>query len=248
MIKPAIKYIKPFISHVANIIFPPQCMICSAHVSENGSLCFSCWDKVKFIGNPQCKTCGHPFELDISSDFVCGQCVEEVPLYTKARAVFHYDENTSPLITSFKYGDRTHTAKYYANWMVRAGSTVIDECDIITSVPLHSLRLIKRKYNQSALLANIIGKISKKSANNNLIKRVKNTPPQASLTFNQRQENVRGAFSISKKNASLIKGKNILLIDDVMTTGSTIKACTKILLKAGANKVNVLTLARTVKE
>ena len=120
--------------------------------------------------------------------------------------------------------------------------------DIITSVPLHKTRLFSRRYNQSALLCNNLGLLTGKKVNNELLIRHKKTPPQAGLSFNTRINNVKSAFKINPKFLNEIFDKNILLIDDVITTGSTIDACTKTLLRSGASNVFVLTLAMTVKK
>jgi ComF family protein len=241
------KAIKPFLQNVIDVVFPPQCLVCRKIVDAAGNLCHLCWEDINFIGAPQCEKCGLPFELDVPDGLECGNCIATLPKYSKARAVFQYGGKTAKLIRSFKYEDNIHASKHFAKWMMRVGAEFIVEADIIAPVPLHKRRLFKRRYNQSALLASAISRESGIKANNALLLRVKNTPPQAGLSSGQRKKNVSGAFKLNPKYENEVIGKNIILVDDVITTGSTINACTQALLNSGAIRVNVLTLAMTVK-
>lgn len=240
--------IKPFVDKAIDIVFPPQCLSCKAKVESNGSLCHKCWEAIEFISSPQCVVCGVPFELATSERQICGKCIADPPKYKAARAVFSYDDASSKLITNFKYYDSTASGLHFAKWMLRAGKGFIDEADIIVPVPLHKIRLLSRRYNQSALLCNSLSEVTAKKVCNKLLIRHKNTKPQAGLSFNMRVNNVKSAFKVNNKFQDEITGKNILLVDDVMTTGSTINSCTKVLLKAGAKNVFVLTIAMTVKD
>jgi ComF family protein len=241
--------ITPLLKTAVDIIFPAQCLACPTIVTVKGNLCHHCWDNIAFISSPQCEKCGMPFELENSSGMLCGNCIgENGPRYDKARAVIQYDESSRNLITNFKYSDKTHSCKHFAAWMVRVGQEFIENADIIAPVPLHRIRLFTRRYNQSALLAKSISQQCGVPAHNRLLIRTKNTPPQASLTFKQRTINVRNAFKVNSTYANKITGKNIILVDDVITTGSTINACVRALKKSGAGEVYVLTLAMTVKD
>jgi ComF family protein len=239
--------IKPFLQNAVDIIFPPQCLACDVIVAIKGNLCHQCWDNMDFISSPQCNTCGMPFELDVGDSMLCGKCISDSPRYNKSRSVLQYGDNSSHLITSFKYSDKTHACKHFAQWMVRIGQEFINDADMIAPVPLHRKRLFMRRYNQSALLAKSISKQCGVPAYTSLLIRTKNTPPQAGLSSKQRAINVRNAFKINPYYENKIIGKNIILVDDVITTGSTINACVRALKKAGAGEVNVLTLAMTVK-
>ncbi|MDA0782364.1 MAG: ComF family protein [Rickettsiales bacterium] len=247
MIYTSNRKIKALINRTTDILFPPQCFSCRRNIESQGSLCSTCWEAIEFITTPQCNICGTPFELAAQNGSICGSCIASPPLFTNARSVFCYNDKSSRIITDFKYYDKTHNCKYFAAWLLRTGNELIEKSDIITSVPLHKIRLLGRRYNQSALLCNSLGKLAEKQVNNELIIRHKHTRPQAGLTFKTRIKNVKHAFKVNKKFVSEIDGKNILLIDDVITTGSTIDACTKTLLRAGASNVFVLTLAMTVK-
>lgn len=227
-----------------NIIFPPQCLVCDGRVATHGAMCGACWQGVAFITDPMCDACGLPFEFDIGKNAMCADCLHTRPPYAHARAAFRYDEKSNRLITRFKYGDHTQLAKIYGQWLTSAGKELLARSDLLIPVPLHYWRFVSRRFNQSAMLA---GEISKKTGLlhlPNAIKRTRHTKQQTGLTKPQREENVKNAFTINKRYKQMVKGKNILLIDDVITTGSTIEQCTKALIKAGAAQVNVLTLAR----
>jgi ComF family protein len=237
--------IKALINNAVDIVFPHKCLSCKEQVESDGSLCHICWEEIEFITTPQCFQCGTPFEIESSDLSICGQCISNPPKYSKARALFCYNEKSSRIITSFKYYDNTHYSKHFAKWLIRTGNELIKKSDIITPVPLHKLRMISRRYNQSALICNQLGIITGKNVNNEILIRHKNTKPQAGLTFKTRIDNVKSAFRINNRYKNDVVDKTILLVDDVMTTGSTINACTKTLLKAGAREVFVLTIAAT---
>lgn len=238
--------LKSTLRKTANMIFPPQCISCRELVEETGGLCSVCWEQIEFLSQPQCHVCGFPFELHIEGETTCGNCIKRRPYYNMARAVFAYDDKSSGLIIGFKYSDKIYASDPFARWMVRAGGDMIKESDMVIPVPLHRMRLFKRRYNQSALLAHSIARLTALEVRTDILLRRKNTKPQAGMTYSQRMTNVTGAFGINSKYKDAIKGKTILLIDDVITTGATIEACTRTMLRAGAKNVNVLTLARTV--
>lgn len=194
-----------------------------------------------------CNACGLPFDYDIGSGALCGDCLTQRPAYAHARAAFRYDEHSSKLITRFKYSDQTGLAKIYGEWLAKAGKELLVNTDVIIPVPLHYFRFVSRRFNQSALLAQVLAKKTSIKHLPNAMTRTRHTEQQTGLSKNQRKDNVKNAFSVNKHYTKLIKNKNILLIDDVMTTGSTIEQCTKTLLKAGAMQVCVLTLARAMR-
>ena len=230
-----------------NLLFPPQCLNCDARVPTHGTLCQPCWQQIQFISDPMCDCCGLPFDYDIGSNALCAQCMQARPPYAHARAAFRYDEHSRKLVTRLKYSDQTQLANIYGAWLAKAGADLLTGSDIIIPVPLHYFRFVGRRFNQSALLAQAVSKKTGVKNINNALKRIRHTTPQTGLTKAQRKDNVKGAFIVNPRYADSIKGKNILLIDDVLTTGSTIEQCSKILLKAGAMQVNVLTLARALK-
>lgn len=231
-------------SRLLNLFFPAQCMICATLVPQHGTLCAECWKEVPFISDPMCACCGLPLEFAVDAHTLCGECLREHPPYSRARAAFTYQENSRALILKFKYQDELYLAPIFAGWLKKAGAELISASDIIVPVPLHWRRMLRRRYNQSLLLARMLAKETNLALLANGLQRTRHTPQQAGLTRIQRLKNVKGAFRVHPKHQEAIKGKSILLIDDVMTTGATLSVCTDILLKAGAAQVNVLTVAR----
>jgi ComF family protein len=185
-----------------------------------------------------------PFDFPVSAGTLCGACLTEAPYFQSARAAMLYDDISRKLILGFKHGDRTHAVKALAVWMHRAGGEFFEGADAIVPVPLHRWKLFQRRYNQSALLAQQIGIMTGKPVLYDVLRRIRATPPQGRLKRKERQENVKGAFAIAPKHKDSVEGKTLLLIDDVMTTGATANECAKVLLKAGAKQVHVLTLSR----
>ena len=233
---------------LVDLVLPPRCLNCGTHVEQPQSICGECWSKLTFISNPHCITCGVPMPESASAESECLECIQDPPPFAKARAALCYDAHAMPFITRFKYSDQLQFAPLLTLWMEHAGKELLAQADIITPVPLHWTRLFTRKYNQAAILAQRLSQASEIAYLPELLKRVRRTPPQASLHSKiQRLQNVRGAFQLHPQvEKDTLKDKVILLVDDVMTTGATIKACAKILKKSGAKKVWVLTAARTV--
>lgn len=149
-------------------------------------------------------------------------------------------------MTGLKYADKTHLAPYLGKWLIQVGGEFLPEADIIAPIPLHRYRLFTRRYNQSALLAREVAAAASHAALVlPLLRRKRNTPPQAGLTQKQRHRNVKGAFEVNKRYKEIIRNKHIILVDDVMTTGATARTCATTLLKQGARRVDVLTLCQT---
>jgi ComF family protein len=229
-------------------VLPPQCLGCGALVSDAGTLCADCWEHIDFLGPPQCASCGHPFEYEAGDGALCAACAATPPLYDRARSVFRYDEHSRGLILKFKHADRTHSAPAFGRWLVRAGDELLREADFLAPVPLHRWRLFQRRYNQAALLTCAV---AKQAGGNiklspDLLHRRRRTPPQGRLSRAERMRNMAGAFVVRPGWRARIKGKRVLLVDDVLTTGATATACTRALLDSGARAVDVLTLARVV--
>ena len=196
-----------------------------------------------------CGACGLPFTFDpgLADEVLCGACARDRPPYDRARAVMAYGDFSRKLILAFKHGDRTDTAPGLGRWLAASGGDLIADAEVIAPVPLHWSRLFARRYNQAALLAIEVGRLSEVAVAPDLLVRRKRTPPQGRMSRAARRRNVRGAFKVHPNRRKDLDGRRVLLIDDVMTTGATASACAKTLLRGGAKAVDVLTLARVVR-
>ena len=209
------------------------------------TLCPVCWKAIHFIAPPWCAVCGAPFEVSVEAGVVCAECLAFPPVFTRARGAMAYDEASKRLVLGFKHSDRLHPAKAFALWMQRNAGDFAEHVDVIVPVPLHRWRLFKRRYNQAALLAQEVGKLLGKPVLVDALLRVKATPRQGHMNREQRRENIANAFCMRPACADAVQGRKVLLIDDVLTTGATVNEGSRVLRKAGASEVYVLTLART---
>ncbi|MDF1608017.1 ComF family protein [Hoeflea sp. YIM 152468] len=229
---------------LARLVYPPVCSGCGSMTGTPSALCAECWRTVRFIERPYCEVTGLPFDHDRGEGLVSPQAIATPPAYSRARAAVFHDGVARKMVHGLKYSDRADLARMMAGWMARAGYEVIGDSDVIIAVPLHRGRLLSRRYNQSAELARKLAGISGKRFLPGVLRRIRATQQQVGLGLRARQENVRGAFLTVPGQAQRFLGLKVLLIDDVLTTGATVEAATRSLLRAGAAQVNVLTFAR----
>jgi ComF family protein len=229
------------------LVMPQRCIGCGETIDGDGAFCAACWGNIRFLGSPLCDGCGFPFDFDVGSDALCGACIADRPAYGRARAVFAYNEHSRGPVLAFKHADRTDIAPAFARLMMTAGGELLTDATLIVPVPLHRLRLVSRRYNQAALLAHALGRRSNIAVAPDLLVRTRRTSSQGGLGPAARRRNVQGAFAIRSGMAEQVAGARILLVDDVLTTGATVEACTRVLMRAGASQVDVLTLARVVR-
>lgn len=228
-------------------LLPPQCMLCHAETDDAGRLCADCWPGVTFIAEPFCPSCGAPYTMPVPQGLVCGACLRQPPRFSRARSAFTYAGNGRELVLRFKRGDRTDLVPGLAAMLRVAGADLLKDCDIIAPVPLHRWRLWRRRFNQAAMLAQMLGRLTGKPAMLALLERPRPTQSLGRSGRIERRRILAGALRVTPGRQAEIAGRRILLIDDVLTTGATVNACSRVLLQAGASAVDVLTLARVVR-
>jgi ComF family protein len=229
---------------LVDLVLPPRCPACRVIVDGDGRFCADCWGQLIFITAPQCAICGVPFDHDRGAGAQCGACLAAPPRFTMARAAVVYGGPARKLVLAMKHGDRAHLAALMAAAMARVA--VMTPGALLVPVPLHRWRLWRRGFNQAAVMARALARLSGADIDMMALARVRATPPSQGLGRAARAANVRGAFRVIDR--ARIKGRDIVLIDDVLTTGATADACARHLLRAGARNVQVLTYARVVRD
>lgn len=232
-----------FISIPRDIVVPPACLSCSAHTSEQGTLCPRCWGEMHFVEQPYCEVLGRPFGYDYGAGTVSPEAIADPPPFDRLRSVVVYNDLARSLVSGLKFGDRLELAPWMAKWMSVAGRELIAECDMIVPVPLYWRRLFARRFNQSAELARNIAKLSGNKYMPLVVERRKKTRQQVGLSASQRARNVQGAFVVPVHAKPLVEGMRVLLIDDVYTSGATVKACARAFRRAGVGGIDALTFA-----
>jgi competence protein ComFC len=229
-----------------NFFYPAFCQICAEKraTREEGYVCPDCWAEVRFIQPPFCDRCGLPYEGEITTAFECTNCREMELHFTSARSAVVARGLVLDVVHRYKYMRALWFEPFLADLLIRQAKPVLatQKWDWIVPVPLHPLKKREREFNQAEKLAIALSKATKIPVKTDLIKRVAFTRTQTLLTRKARMANVRSAFSVLKKQS--LHGKNIVLLDDVLTTGATTSACAKVLRQAGAAKICVWTVAR----
>ena len=230
---------------VLDFALPPRCPGCGTVAEEDHRFCLPCWQKLHFLGAPCCARCGLPFAFDQGTGAECGQCLAHPPQYDRLRAAVAYGEIARKVALKLKYGSRPGVAATMASFMLRH---IADEDPqaLLVPVPLHRWRIWKRGYNQSALIASALARRSGLAAELDLLQRVKATPVLRGMGRRERALAMKGAFAVPEPSRAKVAGRNIVLIDDVHTSGATANACAKALRKGGAARVNILCWARVI--
>ena len=231
---------------ILDALLPPQCLCCGTMVDRQGNLCAPCWSGMRFLEPPCCQACGFPFPHDEGEEVLCAACSRRHPDYDRARAVLVYDDHSRPLLLRLKHGDRLDGVPAFGQWLARAGAEFWSGADLLLPVPLHRWRLLRRRYNQAALLAGALSRHCGVPSQPNLLRRRRATPSQGGRSRAGRARNVQGAFTINGADRARLRGSHVVLIDDVLTTGATVSACARILKRNGAARVDVLTMARVL--
>ena len=230
----------------ANLLLPPVCIACRSRISNHGLLCGDCFARIDFIAPPICARLGVPLPYDAGEPSLSAAAIASPPVYDRARAMARYSETMRDLIQGFKYRDRQEGLALFSRWLARAGAELLSDAELIVPVPLYRSRLWRRRFNQSAMLAQGLARLTGVPADCFVLKRVRRTASQVGLTAEQRVRNVAGAFKVEAAHATQIRGKRVVLVDDVITTGATAEACARVLKRARAARVDVLALARVV--
>jgi ComF family protein len=227
-----------------DLLLPPVCLACRQPVSDPHGLCAACWSGLRFIERPYCERLGIPFAYDLGPGALSAEAIATPPPYDRCRSAVLYEGPALDLVRGLKYRDRTDLARLIGRLAARAARDLVDGADLVMPVPLHWRRLLKRRFNQSAMVARMVSVETGIPLDVASLKRIRSTRPQVGLTGRARSANVAGAFRVSPEAARRIAGRNVILVDDVITTGATAAAATRTLKRAGAARVDLLTFAR----
>lgn len=228
---------------LADVIMPPLCLSCHERIASHDALCPSCWSRVDFIRAPLCDRLGIPMPFDAGGTTVSAAAAANPPSYHRARAVARFDGVMRELIHEMKFSDRHDARRLFSRWLCDAGADLLADAHVAIPVPLSRARLVSRRFNQAAILAQDVARRCGLAYAPMALQRTRRTRSQVGLTRAQRQENVAGAFGVNLAEAAKVAGRNIILFDDVITTGATADACARVLRRAGAGRIDVLALA-----
>lgn len=231
---------------VLDALLPPHCLSCDAPVERQGAQCADCFRQLVRVTAPLCLCCGVPFRHagQAGPGGLCPACLARPPAFAAARAALRYDDGARRLVLPFKHADRPELAAPLARLMAQAGAELLARADILAPVPLHWRRLVARRYNQAALLAQRLSALSGRPCLPDLLRRHRATPPLGEHGAEARAALLADAFRLTPAGARRVTGRRILLVDDVMTSGATAEACARVLRAAGAGGVDVLAAAR----
>ncbi|PYF11786.1 ComF family protein [Rhodobacter viridis] len=229
-------------------VFPPRCICCGAAVSTDYGLCGPCWRETSFISGAVCDCCGLPLPGDEAGTVLCDDCLASPRPWARGRAAFLYAGTGRKLVLQLKHADRLDLVPPLALMLARAAEPILRPKMLVAPVPLHRLRLVRRKFNQSAMLAQGLARERGLACVPDLFVRTRPTAAMEGMTRGERRTNLEGAIAVTPKHLDRIKGKHLLLIDDVLTSGSTLEATAEAALAAGASKVSVAVLARVARD
>ena len=236
---------RPFGRGLVDLLLPPLAHD-SPEATAGAGLTVGAWSRVSFLEDPVCDGCGAAFEMD-GGDFAsqrCAACLAKPYAFARTRAACVYDEASRGLILRFKHGDHQPYAPLFARWISRAAAPLMADVDAIAPVPLHPFRLLSRRFNQSAEIARPLARMSGRAYLPDALVRLSHTVSQGGKSARGARLNVRKAFAVTEAGARRVRGRRILLVDDVLTTGATAEACARALLDAGARAVDLAVIAR----
>jgi ComF family protein len=228
---------------IGDVLVPPLCLSCHRRLSTHDALCPSCWSGIDFIRTPLCDRLGLPMPYDTGGRMISAAAAADPPAYDRARAVARFDGVMRALVHDLKFHDRHDARRLFGRWLAEAGAELLADADVLIPVPLTRTRLLTRRFNQSALLAHEIARVTGVKVEPLALLRIRASKPQVGLSREQRRQNVAGAFAVAHRRKAAIAGAKLVLVDDVITTGATAGACARTLKRAGAARVDVLALA-----
>lgn len=232
-----------------HLIYPPQCIACDALVTTDFGLCGACWRDTPFITGLVCDRCGTPLPGQDPGHVVhCDDCLTLVRPWSQGRAAMIYKDRARDLVLGLKHGDRLDLVRPLGAWLARAAEPLIRPGILVVPVPLHWMRLFRRRYNQSALLSASLARHAKLEHCPDLLQRRRNTGSQEGRDRDGRFANMADAISLHPKRGTKVEGRHVLLVDDVMTSGATFAAAAEACLAGGANRISVLALTRVAKD
>lgn len=225
-------------------LYPPLCLNCETALAEPDGLCGACFSRLRPISSPRCPVLGLPFEVDLGPDALSAEAIADPPPFRRARSAVLYNEVARKLVSRLKYGDRPELARFCARLMAGAGQELWVGGPVLVPVPLHRTRQFTRRYNQSTELARALGQFTGLRLDPTLVARSRRTRQQVGLSADARHRNVAGAFSVRPDAVTRLAGRPVVIVDDVITTGSTVNAVTRALNRAGIADVDVVSFAR----
>jgi len=238
-----------FLQQVIHALYPPQCVACDQPTASDFGLCGACWAQTTFLGGTICSKCGAPLPGAESGDNLqCDDCMRIARPWDQGRAAIAYAGVGRRLVLGLKHRDRTDLTWPASGWMAHVAAPLIAQDTLIVPTPLHWSRLLKRRYNQAALLATDLGKRLDREAAVTALIRTRATPPLDKVSREARFQTLSDVIAPHPKHGARMMGRPVLLVDDVMTSGATLAACAEAALRAGADRINVITLARVVKD
>jgi ComF family protein len=239
--KAALAVLRP----VLDFALPPRCPGCGAITEEPHRFCLDCWSQLVFLGEPCCARCAAPFDYGDGDERLCGACLAVPPAFDRMRAAVAYGDISRKVALKLKYGGRPGVAETIARFMARHLEATPEA--LLIPVPLHRWRIWKRGYNQAGLIASVLARRAGLEVRLDLLERIKATPPLKQMGPRERSEAVRGAFRMPARHKPAVRGRTLILVDDVYTSGATANACARVLKRAGAAQVGVLCWARVVR-
>ena len=232
---------------IIDFLLPPLCLLCGERIATAHSLCPACWRGLNFIEDPRCPAWGDPLEIGAAQGMLGARALVDPPPWQRLSAAVQFNDHSASLVHALKYRDRHEAAHLMARLMNRAGRSLLSGSGVLVPLPLHSFRLWRRRFNQAALLAMRLSRMSGLPYEPELLRRRRATKAQVGLGLKARQGNVRGAFEVPSERVPRVAGRRIVLVDDVVTTGESAKAACEALIKGGASSVDVLVFGLVLK-